>query len=245
MLPCGQPGSENFTAEMQYTLHSSPDKTQTLHSQINLENLSLRASTAMGLHQEYTLETGLGAVYADFFKNICHQLLKKKKPHKKSFLLPDHFSPPRKTSYLTTSITLSDFFFKTLKPCKKLEVNTNNRFQWEKYLLPHKLVHAEFSGEIFIFLPRFKQAGDKQCVLFPQEGTAIQLCLQIHRTFSKSTPGCKPKCSRVLDHVRQQKKVGNISHFFLIRTMLTFIYIFSEKGWEKTKYLQKSLQKGS
>ena len=72
MLSCGQPGSENFTAKMRCGLHSSPDKAQTLHSQISLKNLSLRASTALGLHKEYTLETWFGAVYADFFKNICH-----------------------------------------------------------------------------------------------------------------------------------------------------------------------------
>ena len=61
-----------FHGFLNLQLPSSPDKTQALHSQISLENLSLRASTAVGFHKEYTLETWFGAVYADFFKNICH-----------------------------------------------------------------------------------------------------------------------------------------------------------------------------
>lgn len=38
---------------------------------------------------------------------------------------------------------------------------------------------------------------------------------------------------QVLDHVRQQKKVGNIFTLLLINTMLTFIYIFLEDRGEK------------
>lgn len=43
---------------------------------------------------------------------------------------------------------------------------------------------------------------------------------------------------KLLDHVSQQKKAGNIFTFLLIRTMLTFIYIFEDEG-EKPLLLQK------
>lgn len=44
---------------------------------------------------------------------------------------------------------------------------------------------------------------------------------------------------KLLDHVNQQKKAGNIFTFLLIRTMLTFIYIFFEDEGKKPLLLQK------
>lgn len=45
---------------------------------------------------------------------------------------------------------------------------------------------------------------------------------------------------KLLDHVSQQKKAGNIFTFLLIRTMLTFIYIFEDEG-EKTSITTKRI----
>lgn len=46
---------------------------------------------------------------------------------------------------------------------------------------------------------------------------------------------------KLLDHVNQQKKAGNIFTFLLIRTMLTFIYMFFEDEGEKTSITTKRI----
>ena len=73
-------------------------------------------------------------------------------------------------------------------------------------------------------------------LLSPQEGTAIQLCLQIYGTFHSLNPLTDANIvivPKILDHVRLQKTVGNI-FTLLFNKNQDNIYLYLLWGWRKT-----------